>query len=83
MDNVLWGSKETVVVTGNGQRVQSFTYNNGFANWEYVLFSNTSQTHVINGLESSHDNELFYFTNGYQVCSASIRDKACADLPLE
>ena len=80
---MLWSPKEAVVVTGNGQRVQSFNYNNGFANWEYVLFSNASHLNKISGIESSHDSELFYIMNGYQVCSVSIRDKACADLPIE
>lgn len=83
VDYAVWSPKEVVVVTGNGNKVQSFNYNNGFANWEYVLFTNSSQHNQITGLESSHDSELFYFMNGYQVCSVSIRDKACADLPTE
>jgi hypothetical protein len=36
---VLWGTKEAVVVTNNGQRVQAFDYVHGFANWEYTLFN--------------------------------------------
>ena len=39
IDFVLWGAKEILVITGNGKRIQSFNYNNGFANWEYILFS--------------------------------------------
>ena len=37
---VLWGLKETLVVTSGGTRVQAFNYINGFANWEYALFNN-------------------------------------------
>jgi hypothetical protein len=42
IDFVLWGTNEAVVITGKGKRVQSFNYANGFANWEYVLFGETT-----------------------------------------
>jgi len=74
-----------LIVTGSGQKIQSFNPTSGFANWEYLLFSNNSKSNAnrIVGIESNHDNEIFYIMNGFQVCSASIRDKACADLPIE
>ena len=69
----------------NGKKIQSFNPNSGFANWEYVLFSNKSKTNIerIVGIESNHDNEVFYFINVYQICSVSIREKECIDLPIE
>jgi hypothetical protein len=43
IDFTLWGTKEYLIVTGSGQKIQSFNPTSGFANWEYFLFSNNSK----------------------------------------
>ena len=72
------------MVTGNGQRVQSFNYNNGFANWEFVLFTdNKTPGRKFVGIESKRDKEVFYFTDGKKICSVGFKEKICVDLPAE
>lgn len=81
---VLWGSAEIVVITGNGQKVQSFDYNNGFANWEYVLFNrNELQDKKFVGIESKKEAETFYFIDGKQICYVGFKEKICVDMPLD
>jgi len=71
-----------VVVTANGQRVQSFDYKNGFAKWEYTLFRPSEQTKIV-GLESKQEPNSFYLTNGQQACYANGKELACVDLPAQ
>lgn len=82
IDFVLWGSTEIVVITGDGQRVQSFNYNNGFANWEYVLF-NRKANKKFNGIESKKEKGVFYLTDGKQICNVGFKEKICVDLPID
>lgn len=81
IDYVLWSLKEILLVSNNGQRVQAFDYNNGFANWEYSLFNEQAQKQEITGLESRKERDSFYLTNGNQICLLSNKEKICIDLP--
>lgn len=84
VDHVLWGSNEILAVTGNGRRVQSFDYNNGFANWEYTLFNKWELTDKkFAGFESKREAGRFYVTDGKQICHLSLKEKTCIDLPSE
>ena len=83
IDHVIWGVKEAVLISGNGTRVQAFSYNNGFANWEYTLFNPkpAASRFKIFGIESKQESEVYFITNGYQACYINHKDKACIDLP--
>ena len=35
------------------------------------------------GIESRQESEVYYFTNGYEVCLVSVKDKICLELPAE
>lgn len=84
IDHVLWGTKEILVVTGSGQRIQSFNYVNGFVNWEYQLFN---KKEFLNkkfvSIESKRENENFYLTDGKQLCQVGFKEKICVDLPTD
>jgi hypothetical protein len=83
IDHVLFGTNEIVVITGNGHRVQSFNYNNGFANWEYILFNkNEIFDKQFSAIESKREKETFYMTDGKQICHAGFKEKICVDLPI-
>ena len=84
IDYVLWGRTELIVVTGNGRRIQSFDYSNGFANWEYTLFSkNELLDKKFVGFESKREAGNFYVTDSKQICYISLKDKLCIDLQAE
>jgi hypothetical protein len=82
IDYVIWSSNEIVVVTANGQRVQSFEYKNGFAKWEYTLFRPSEQVKIV-GIESKQEPNSFYLTNGHQACYANNKELACVDFPAQ
>lgn len=84
IDFVLWGSSEILVITGNGRRVQSFDYSNGFANWEYTLFNRWElMDKKFAGLESKRQSGRFYVTDGKQICLLSLKERTCIDLPSD
>lgn len=84
IEHVLWGTNEIIVITGNGQKIQSFNYANGFANWEYVLFNkNDLISRKFSGIESKRESESFYFTDGHQLCYLGFKEKICIDVPKD
>lgn len=81
INEVIWGANEIVVVTNNGQRVQAFDYNQGFAKWEYTLFKNNIPNVKISSIDSKYIKDSFYLTDGSVLCLINSREKTCIELP--
>ncbi|CAF0712899.1 unnamed protein product [Brachionus calyciflorus] len=83
IDHVIWALKEIVVVSNNGQRVQGFDYNRGFATWEYSLFGEQTQKQKILSVVSKKEKESYYLANNKHLCLVGSREKICIELPTD
>lgn len=77
---VFWTSNAIVVVTNEGRKIQSFDYNHGFANWEYLMDQASSNIDII---ESTQETDSFYVSHGNQLCIVNSKEKNCVNVPTD